>query len=87
MKKFKQVMLSALCLFVILGTTACGTRNNTNDVIPNDNNMNNATEGNYNNNTGNGVVDDIGNAVGNGVNDIGNGIKNITDDMTGNQRK
>ena len=80
MKKLRQVMLSALCLFVMLGTVACGSNNN-----PNDNNMNDATEGNYNDD--NGVVDDIGDAVGDGVNDIGNGIKDITDDMTGNQRK
>ena len=85
MKKLRQVMLAVLCLFVMLGTVACGSNNNTNDMLPNDNNMNDATEGNYNN--GNGVVDDIGDAVGNGVNDIGNGIKVITGDMTDNQRK
>ena len=87
MKRFKKLMLSLLVLSVMFVATACGSRNDTMDPLPNDSNMNNATEGNYNNNTGNGVVDDIGNAVGNGVNDIGNGIKNITDDMTGNQRK
>ena len=60
MRKFKQVMLSVLCLFVILGTAACGTRNNTNDMIPNDNNMNDATEG----------INDIGNGIENITDDM-----------------
>ena len=86
MRKFKQVMLSVLCLSVILGTAACGSRNDTNNANPNDNNMNDATEGNYYND-GNGVIDNIGDAVGEGMDDIGNGIENITDDVTGTQRK
>ena len=30
------------------------------------------------------VVDDIGNAVGDGVEDVGEGVKDATDDLTGN---
>lgn len=86
MKKFKQIMLSVLCICVMLGTTACGSRNDTSDVVPNDTNMNDATEGDHNAPMDNGYVDDVGDAVGEGLDDIGNGVEEFTDDMTGTQK-
>lgn len=82
MKKFKQIMLSVLCICVMLGTTACGSRTDTNDAVPNDTNMNDATEGDHNAPMEDGSVDDIGDAVGEGLNDIGTGIEDFADDMT-----
>ena len=106
MKKFKKEILYVLCLCVMLGVTACGSRNDMNDQTPMDSNMNDATENtqgtttgkeddaqstdrNENNHTtdGNGgVIDDLGDAVGEGINDIGDGVENLTDDMTGDHK-
>ncbi len=41
--------------------------------------MNNTTDGNG------GVVDDLGDAVGEGIEDIGNGVENLSDDVTRDQ--
>ena len=97
MKRLRKEILSVLCLCIMLGLTACGSRNDMNNQAPTDSNMNDATEntqdhltGDRNNNSmtdGNGgVVDDLGTAVGEGINDIGNGVENITDDLTGNYK-
>ena len=93
MKKLRKELLSVLCLCMMLGLTACGSRNDMNDQTPNDSNMNNATENTQDKLTGDhnddsmieendGVIDDLGTAVGEGINDIGTGVENITDDMT-----
>lgn len=79
MKKVKKLMLVICCVAIMVGITACGDMGTT----PNDNN-NDVTEGTEKKNTDDGVVDDIGNAVGDGINDIGNGVKDMTDDVTGN---
>lgn len=74
-----------LCLGAILGTTACGMRNDTDnnatDRTPNEqNNTNNdVTEGTDRKDQDGGVIDDIGNTTGNVIDDIGNGIKDMTD--------
>lgn len=45
MKRFRKEFLFVLCLCVMLGLTACGSRDNMDNQSPTDNNnMNNATE-------------------------------------------
>ena len=69
MKELKKLILAVLCVGVIFGTTACGTRNNANDNAANDttteqNGTNNTTnDDNVNDNNG-GVINDIGNTAG-----------------------
>ncbi len=92
MKKWNKGFLILLCLCMILGTTACGSRDNTSNegttdqTAPEQNNMGTDT-------TDNNVVDDMGNAVGDGMDNVGNaiddgmnaigdGVDNMTDDLT-----
>lgn len=84
MKTVKKSLLAILCLGVILSVTACGARdNNTGDSMTND-----ATENTGNDHrddmTDNNIGNDIGNAIDDGVNAIGDGVENMTDDLTGN---
>ena len=80
MKKVRKAILTMLCLGLIMGTVACGTMDDTNDNGASGNN-NNVTEGTDKTN----IIDDVGDAVGDGVEDVGEGVKNITDDMTKNK--
>ena len=94
-------ILPLICLCLMLGVTACGSRDDMNNQNPSENNsMNNATENTQENTTGRddnmqstdrnengGLVEDIGDAVGEGINDIGNGVEVFTDDMTGDYRE
>lgn len=89
MKKFKKTMIAMLCLCVMLGMTACGNNDNTD----NDGKNNDVTEG-TDNNDNDGVIDDIGNGVddagnaaGDVIDDVGDGVKDVTDDVTGNEDK
>ena len=97
MRKLSKEILSVICLCVMLALTACGSNNDMNNQTPAENNMNDATENTQDNLSGDrndnsmtdgngGVIDDLGTAVGEGINDIGNGVENITDDLTGNNR-
>ncbi len=79
MKKFKRAILTLACLLVIFGTVACGNTGGTNDNMTNDRN-NDVTEGtDRNNDTNDGVINDVGDAVGDGIEDVGEGVKDITD--------
>ena len=77
-----------LCLGVIFGTVACTSMENPDDdankTPTEQNNTNNdVTDGKDKNHQNGGVIDDVGDAVGDGVEDLGNGIKDVTDDVTG----
>ncbi len=53
MRKFRRGILPLLCLCLMLGVTACGSRDDMNNQAPSDNNsMNNATENTQGNTTG-----------------------------------
>ena len=81
MKKFKKAILSMLCVAVVLGTTACGSRNNAGDDAANDTQTEQNGSGNMAGDTnGGGAINDLGNAVGNGMEDMGQGVKDMTDD-------
>lgn len=87
MKQLKKVFLVMLSMTIVLGTTACGSRNNMDDNAGNgtptkQENMNGTTTGSNKADGNDGVVDDLGNAIGNGVEDVGQGVKDITDDAT-----
>lgn len=86
MRKLRKDFLFVLCLCVMLGLTACGSGDDMNGTTD-QKHMNNATESTYGNgnDSGRGVVDDLGDAVGEGINDIGDGVEDFTDDMTGNR--
>lgn len=64
-----------------------------NDVTDGRNNNNVTDDGNNNNNNvtddrnNDGVMDDLGNAVGDGIEDVGDGVKDVTDDLTGNDAR
>ena len=68
MKQFKRVALILMCTGVMMGITACG--NNTGDG--NTTNDNAATEGTTDNNGG--VIEDIGDGIQNGVNNVEEGV-------------
>lgn len=90
MKKWKKAILTILCLGVMFGTVACTNMDNPDDdanktpTEQNDTN-NDVTEGKDKNHQNGGVIDDVGDAVGDGVNYLGDGIKDVTDDITGNE--
>ena len=90
MKRMKKLLLLVTCTFVLLGTTACGSRDNadngadqsTTDTEGNDNNgtdsSNNDTteDGTMNDATeGDGILDDA-------VHDVTDGVDDVTDDVT-----
>ena len=80
MKKMKRFLLLMTCTFILLGTTACGSRDNADngadqsttdrtDTEDNDDRtMNDATEGD-------GILDDA-------VDDVTDGVDDVTDDVT-----
>lgn len=80
MIKWKKAILTVLCLGMIMGMVACGNGGNTTNDKNND-----VTEGTDHNND-NGVMDNVGDAVEDGVDDIGTGVKDVTDDLTGNDQ-
>ena len=81
MKKTKKYLLAVLCLLVALAATACSDNGKKNDQngtgtgVEQDHNNNDVTEGD-------GVINDVGDAVGDGINDLGDGVKDVTDDLT-----
>ncbi len=83
MERIKKLMLIMTCAFVLLGTTACGSRNNADngaDQTNTDNGANDSTDntddGNVNDATeGNGILDDA-------VDDVTDGVDRVTDDVT-----
>ena len=79
MRNWKRSLVILLCMCVMCGTVACGN----NGMEQNDTN-NDVTEGNDQKKRDDGVIDDVGDAVDEGINDIGNGVEDITDDITGN---
>lgn len=87
MKQLKKTLLALLCVGVLFGMTACGS-----DNTANDNAVNDATEGNNteqdrtdrNQDTNNdGVLEDVGRGVDNGVRDVVDGVEEGVEDMTG----
>ena len=78
MKKMKKILLLVTCAFVLLGTTACGSRNDADngadqssqdgDVRDENSNVNDATKGD-------GIIDDA-------VDDVTDGVDDVTDDVT-----
>ena len=80
MKRMKKLLLLVTCTFVLLGTTACGSRDNADngadqsetDAQRNDDtgvdSGNDATEGD-------GILDDA-------VHDVTDGVDDVTDDVT-----
>ena len=88
MKKMKQVLLLMTCVFVLLGTAACSSRDNAdngadqssesgNDRTEN-NDVNIVTDDNSNVNdatSGDGIIDDA-------VDDVTDGVDHVTDDIT-----
>lgn len=81
----KKIKLFALCALMVatmglaVGCTSKDNGNNDNNSVT-DGNNNNSTNGNNNGNNGNGgVLDDIGDDIEKGVDDIGNDLKNKTD--------
>lgn len=87
MKKMKKIILLMTCAFVLLGTTACGSRDNADNGADqtttdgnrgNDNTdtMDNADDRTMNDATeGNGILDDA-------VHDVTDGVDEVTDDVT-----
>ncbi len=89
-----------LCLGVVLCTVACGNMGGTDDNATNDQNngVTEGTDRNdtasddtdRNDNASDdtdrddNIVEDMGDAVGDGMQDVGDGVKNMTDDATGN---
>ncbi len=86
MKRWNKGLLLMLCLCMILGTTACGSRDNTTNegttdqVTPEQNDTNNVVD-DMGNAVGDGI-DNVGNAIDDGMNAIGDGVDNVTDDLT-----
>ena len=91
MRKVKKFLLLMMCTFVLLGTTACGSRDNAdngadqsttdtdryNNDNSSDNNSNDNTEDRTMNDAteGDGILDDA-------VDDVTDGVDDITDDVT-----
>lgn len=88
MKKMKRILLLITCTFVLLGTTACGSRDNadngadqsTTDTDGTDKNSG-SSDGTEDDRTmndateGDGILDDA-------VNDVTDGVDDVTDDVT-----
>ena len=72
MKNRKKLLVLLMCTCMLLGTTACGNRRDT----QNDTTMNDATDKTKDNNDK--VVDDVTD----GVNDVVDGVTNGVDDLT-----
>ena len=86
MKRWSKVFLVVLCLSVILGTTACGSRNNVTDEGTTDQAVPETTDDNVVDDMGNAVgngIDNVGNAIDDGMNAIGDGVDNMTNDLAG----
>ena len=74
MKKIKLFALCALMVVTMGLAVGCTSKDN------GDKDNNNSTNGNNNESNGNGgVLDDIGDGIEKGVDDIGNDLKNKTD--------
>ena len=71
MKKLKKVILCMLCVGVLCSTTGCGS-NTKDDAANNTTTDKNTTTDPTKDNNGDGVIDDLGNAVKDGVDDVEN---------------
>lgn len=87
MKQLRKTAVWVLCVCVIFGMTACGTKKEnentdnktTTESTDNNKNMNDATDGT--DTDGDGVLDDVGDDIRDGVDDIGDDIKDGADDL------
>ena len=78
MKKLKKVILCMLCVGVLCSTTGCGS-NTKDDAANNTTTDKNTTTDPTKDNNGDGVIDDLGNAVKDGVDDVEKGVDNVRD--------
>ena len=90
MKNRKKLLVLLMCTCMLLGTTACGNRRDT----QNDTTMNDATDKTKDNNdktdrnenrtddNSNGKAANVGDGVTDGVNDVVDGVTNGVDDLT-----
>lgn len=92
MRQLKKTLLALLCVGVLFGMTACGTNdtadqnavndategNNTdkNNVDKNNVDKNNADSNNTDND---GVLEDVGRGIDNGVRDVVDGVEDVVD--------
>lgn len=94
MKKMKQLILLALCVFTLFGATACASKDKTDNAADQtttdedrDDNRNDAKDKSDNSDKkGDGILDDAVNDVTQGVDDVTDdvtdGIDDVTDDVT-----
>lgn len=80
MKKLKKVILCMLCVGVLCSTTGCGS-NTKDDAANNTTTDKNTTTDPTKDNNGDGVIDDLGNAVKDGVDDVEKGVDNVRDGL------
>lgn len=74
MKQLKKTLLALLCVGMLFGMTACGT-----DNAADHNTVNDATE---NGGDQDGVLEDVGRGVDDGVRDVVDGVKDGVEDIT-----
>lgn len=105
MKQWKKLLMAFMCVSVILSVTACGrdgnaddngaiknntTENNANNNTGNNGNTNDATDGTDNRNgNGEGVMDEIGDDLKNGADDVGDALdgNNVKDNRDSLEKK
>lgn len=85
MRQLKKTLLALLCVGVLFGMTACGNNRTTEQGTANDATDGNNTEKNHadQKNTGdNGVLEDVGRGIDNGVRDVVDGVDDVVEDAT-----
>ena len=80
MKQIKKTVVALLCVCMLFAV-GCGTKENAND------NGNTTTNTDKKNTDGDGVMEDVGRGIDNGVRDVVDGVEDTVDDVTENNRK
>ncbi len=79
MKQIKKTVVALLCVCMLFAV-GCGTKENAN------NNGNTTTNTDKKNTDGDGVMEDVGRGIDNGVRDVVDGVEDTVDDVTENNR-